>query len=460
MDNVMELYNLIIKLLHDKEKENEIRALFNNYHPYDAAEAFKLLTDQERQSLYDILDEETLASIFSYLDELVASDYIQELSFKQAAEVLNEMETDDAADIINEINEDSDASVFLNQLEDNVASSLIALSNHEEDTAGAIMSTNFIKIPSNSDVKKAMKILGEAASEYEVIDPLFVCDGDTLLGVLSLQDLIIARSPSSVNDIMDDNYIFASVDDDTIDVAKKITNYDIYALPILDNGKIVGIVTMDDAIDIASDSITDDYSKMATVTAEEIEESSMFKTIIKRIPWLLLLLVVSLLVSNITSSFEEVISKITILWFFNTMILDMAGNIGTQCLAVSVRKLGRNELSTFKWTVSHVVKEMLTNALISIAIGALSFLITLSFIFILKYNNSVNPYYASFVIALSLVITLNIAGFLGVIIPIILEKIHIDPAFASGPVISTLNDIVAILVYFGLATIFMNKILM
>lgn len=456
-----EIYELLIKYLHSPDSDKPLKEVFSDYHPYDIASAFTKLNDQERQSLYDIIDEETLGNIFSYLDESIALEYLKELSYKKGASVLNEMPLDDAIDIIKEMDEENQVEDYLSQMPEDDREIIEKLSTHEEDSAGSIMTTNFISISSNIDVKVAMKELGKKANDAEVVDPIFVVNSEnSLLGVLSLKELIIARSPCLVDDIMNTMFISCNVSDSTVDVAKKIRDYDIYALPILDNGKLEGIVTMDDAIDIATDEIAEDYNKMAGVVEEVTDNTSMIKSILSRIPWLVLLLAISLLISNITSQFEDIIKKITILWFFNTMILDMAGNVGTQTLAVSVRKLGRDELSSFKLTFKFLGREILTNFFIGVLISILSFAVSFIFIKLLGFDKEINILVTCLVISSSLFITMIITGLLGCVVPVFLNKIKIDPAVASGPLITTLNDIVAIVVYFGLASIFMNQILL
>lgn len=449
------------KILHKRDNQQEIKDVLKEYHPYDIAQIFDSLNDQERQTVYDNLSESEIADILSYIDEKKAATYIKEMSYEQGADVLNEMETDDAVDILHEMDNEKETSEYLEQMDSTDALELTYLSNHAENTAGAIMSTNFIEIPSSIDVKEAMHILGYSANDAEVIDSLFVCENEKLVGVLSLQDLIIARSPKNINEIMDTQYIYGNVDEDVVSITNKINDYDIYALPILDNGKLVGIVTMDDALDVASSAIEEDYSKMATISEDDSsEKQSFWKPIFKRIPWLVVLLVISLLISNLTSSFEEIISKITVLWFFNTMILDMAGNAGTQTLAVTVRQLGRNELKGSKNILKYIGREFLVILINSLVLGIISFGICNLFINLLGFSSDVNVFWTSLVIAMSLSIALILTGILGAIIPIIMDKIKMDPAIASGPLITTVNDIIALLVYFGLASLFMEKILL
>lgn len=454
-----ELLQLLIELLHQKDISEKLNEFIDEYHPNDIAKCLKELNSNERQSLYEYLSLDKLSEILSYVDEEEAASYLQEMSYSQGADVLNEMAPDDAADVLNEISDESDKTDYLDQMDEEHASTIEYLAKHDEDTAGSIMSTEFIIIQSGTDVKEATKILGYEAKEAEVIDPLFVCNGDTLKGVVSLQDLIIARTPLTVDEIMDENFVYGTIDEDIVSAAKKTTDYDIFALPILDNGHLKGVITMDDALDVAKDTIEEDYNLMAAVDTNE-DNQPFWKNVFKRLPWLICLLMISLLVSNITAGFEETISKITVLWFFNTMILGMAGNAGTQNLSIAVRKIGRNELDKGKEIFKYLMREALVGVLNALVLGLLCFGVTYLFIIILGFDSKVNSVMCAFVIALSLSVTLCVTSSLGSIVPIIMDKLKIDPAFASGPLISTVNDMLALLIYFSLATVFMDKILL
>ncbi len=455
-ENLLEIIKEAISSDNYQEKLNEI---FETYHPYDIASIFNELNDQDRQAFYETLSEEKLADIFEYIDEEDAAKYIQEMSYAKGASILNEMEADDAVDVLNELDDEEEENYLKHMDEEDVAT-LNYLKEKEEDTAGSIMTTNFITLDAAMDVKDAMKKVGYEANDAEIIDPLFVLDHDKLVGTISLKNLILARTPCKISDVMEANFIYGDVNEDTISITNKIGNYDLYALPILDEGKLVGIVTMDDALDVASDAIVDDYSKMATADAESESELPIWKNILKRLPWLVVLLIFSLLISNITEKFEGIIKNITVLWFFNTMILDMAGNAGTQSLAVSVRHLGRNDLDSGKKTFKYILRELLVTFIISLILGIISFGITFLFIIILKYNQSVNTVITSLVISSSLMITLLLTGILGSIVPILMNKAHIDPAVASGPLITTINDVLAMLIYFGLAYLLYDYILL
>ncbi len=452
----LEIKNLIEKIDVEKSPAN-LRKLLIDYHPYDLATIFKELSEQSRKLFYSTFDEKELADIFEYLDEEDAVKYLQEMNLQKASSVINEMEPDDAADVMSAM-EDDNMQSYLAEMPKEDAQELGELVKYDDDTAGSVMSTNYVELSTKMDVKDAMKHLISVANELEIIDPLFICENDILKGYIDLKDLIIARSPNKMEDIMNPNVISCEVNDDIGMVIKKIKDYDINAIPVTDNGKLVGIVTVDDAIDEAIEDIKDDYSKMVGVTSDIDETTNIFKNMLKRLPWLICLLVASLLISNITSTFEEVIVQVTIFAFFQSLVFDMAGNAGTQSLAVTVRSISKHEMDTKKGVFKHLGKELLTAVITSVILGILTF--GMCYLYLLIKNDKTVVYWlVSLIISGSLMISLLVTEMLGAIIPLFFYKIKVDPAVASGPLITTLSDTISIVIYFGLASLLLSHIM-
>lgn len=449
----------VLEFLSKEQNVAKIRAQLIDYHPYDLASIIKSLEKEQRLKIYQAFNNEELADIFEYLDEEDTVLYLEEMNIKKGAKVLTNMEVDDAADVLNEMDDDDLANAYLEEMNTADKDELNYLTTHEEDTAGSVMTTNYIEIDAKMDVRDAMRRLVKEADETEVINPLFVCEDGNLKGIIALKDLIIARTPNKIEDIMETNIISVQVDEDINAVTQKIQDYDIYACPVLDGEKLVGIITIDDALDEVVDDFVEDYGKMAGVTNDIDEKTSVFKNMMKRIPWLICLLIISLLISNITSQFENVIVTVTIFAFFQSMIFDMAGNVGTQSLAITVRSLGHHELDSAKQIFHHLWKELRVIVINSLILGCLAFGTSYIFMLINNDNQQLVEWLVALIIAGSMSITLTISGMLGSIIPIMLNKIKIDPAVASGPLITTLSDTISILVYFGLATAFMNIIM-
>ena len=452
----LEIKNLIEKIDVEKSPAN-LRKLLIDYHPYDLATIFKELSEQSRKLFYSTFDEKELADIFEYLDEEDAVKYLQEMNLQKASSVINEMEPDDAADVMSAM-EDDNMQSYLAEMPKEDAQELGELVKYDDDTAGSVMSTNYVELSTKMDVKDAMKHLISVANELEIIDPLFICENDILKGYIDLKDLIIARSPNKMEDIMNPNVISCEVNDDIGMIIKKIKDYDINAIPVTDNGKLVGIVTVDDAIDEAIEDIKDDYSKMVGVTSDIDETTNIFKNMLKRLPWLICLLVASLLISNITSTFEEVIVQVTIFAFFQSLVFDMAGNAGTQSLAVTVRSISKHEMDTKKGVFKHLGKELLTAVITSVILGILTF--GMCYLYLLIKNDKTVVYWlVSLIISGSLMISLLVTEMLGAIIPLFFYKIKVDPAVASGPLITTLSDTISIVIYFGLASLLLSHIM-
>lgn len=452
MNNFDQIYQLII----NTKDYNNLHNLLKEYHPYDLAQAFKKFNLEERNILYKYLPSEDIADIFEYLDETEVVEYLNEMDVTRGASILNDMETDDATDVINEMDE-NDAINIINKMDRADKEELNYLSTHREDTAGSIMTTNYIQIEGDWDVKDAMKHLISEANEAEIIDPLFVCSNNKLIGILELKDLIIARSPCKISSIMRSNYTYATTTDSVNDVAKIIQNYDLHALPVIDNLDLVGVITADDALDVIQDEATDDYNKIASIGNEIEGRYSVLKTLFSRLPWLIILLVLSLIISNVISAFEGIIKQVTVLVFFQTLILDMAGNIGTQSLAVTIRNISRGDLDQKGTIYKHFLKEIKITLINSILLGILAFIVCSIFLLI-RNSTDYNIYLISLVVSISMTIALILSGLLGAVLPILFYKIKIDPAVASGPFISTLNDLLSVVVYFSLAALMLGLI--
>lgn len=452
---------LIKKLIEQIKKENDLkklRKLIIDYHPFDVSKTFEVLSKDERIKIYKCLDYSEIALIFEYLDENLAIKYLEEMNVFEGTKIINEMAQDEAADILNEMSDGLDKRYLdnMSKLDSNHLNELI---KYEDDVAGSIMGTDYIEIEIGSTIKDTMKKLVSMAPVVEVIDPLFVVDNHKLIGAIELKKLIIARSYQSIDEITDYNVISCNAFDEISNVTKKFEDYNLLALPVTRDNLLVGVITIDDAIDEAVDDLHEDYDMMAGVKAETEGKTNLFSVVLSRIPWLITLLIVSLLISNITSKFENVIVEVTIFAFFQSMIFDMAGNAGTQSLAVTVRNISREELNTSKKIRHHLGKELLTSCLIGLILGSITFITSLLYMLITSKGIYVE-WLVALIISLSLMLSLIVTEMLGALIPIFFNKIKVDPAVASGPLITTLSDTLSILIYFGLASIFLNFIIM
>lgn len=449
----------IVKLFEENSDLKVLKELLSEYHPYDIAESIALLDDESRSKLHKIYTNEELAEIFSYISDEDTSEILEDISPKQIASIVNEMEPDDAVDMLQEMDDEEKFDDVLKLVDEDIRSDINSLSKYDDDTAGAIMTVNYVSVLSGSDIKLAMKNVVSLAPDVESFNTIFVVDEKgKLVGTIDLKKLIVSKSPCLVNDIMSQKFQFVNSTDSLDDVVKQIRDYDIYEMPVLEDGYLIGMITMDDAMDAFSEGNEDDYAKLSGLTEGEISQEGAMESVKKRIPWLAVLIVLNIFVSIIMALFTDTINSITILVLFQPLILGVAGNSGTQSLAVAVRKISNDELDTSKEVKNHLLKEMVTGLLQGIIVGVVTFVYTYLFLTISKNNDFPIPM-ISLVVAISVTVALSLANLFGALIPIIFYKIKIDPAVASGPFITTLNDILTVVIYFGLATLILFNFL-
>lgn len=438
------------KLIEQTTDLTELKSILDNYHPYDIAILFADLDDSDQEKIIKCYSDEEFAEILSYVEDEDASDILEDLPEEKAAAIINEMEPDDASDVLDEMEEDVVEKVTA-LLDEDLQEDIETLSNYEEDTAGAIMNTNFIKVLTGSTVKQAMKIVTAEAPDAETINTIFIVDEqDALLGVMDLKDLIVARMPKTVNDVMLENFVFADVLDDHDTIVKKVSDYDVKALPVLKDGKILGIITMDDAFDALTEEAEEDYAKLAGLTEDEESKESIFGSIKKRIPWLAVLLVLDIFIAMVISIFDKEIQGYPILAFFQASVLGLSGNCGTQSLAVAVRRISDGDLDNKHGVRKHILKELLQGLGTGVILAIVSFLMVFVMLTI-KKETEVAPYQMGLILGIAVLISVVLANFVGSLLPVIFYKMKIDPAVASGPFITTINDVVSVLTYFGIA---------
>lgn len=442
-DFILEIINLIENTNDNEKLIDEL----SQYHASDIADAFGELNDEQLIRLYDILPTEFLADIITYIDE--KERYLELMENEDVAEILDNMESNDAAEVLEELDEEDIEEI--NQLvEPETLEDINLVNSYEDDVIGSLMSTDYISINANSTIKEAMKIVVKDANDVENINVIYVVDKDEKYqGIISLRDLIRARSTDDLADIVKSSYPVLH-DYDLIDeINHDILDYELESYGVLDNeGKLIGIVNDETLIDLLEEDYKEDYAMLAGISEIEDTTEPIYKSVLKRLPWLAFLLVIGLLVSLLTSSFEEVIKDLITVVFFQSLILGMAGNAGTQSLAVTISKINDDEKKISKV----IFRELLTGFLNGVIIAVISFGLVLGFL-LLRQNSFDISLKTSLSVSISLIISMSIAGFLGAFVPYVLSKIKVDPAVASGPFITTVNDIVAIAIYYSLATL-------
>ena len=441
----------ILDIIHSGLPEAEMAERLSDYHENDIADALAGLTAAERQKLYAILGVDQVAEIFSYLDD--AEPYLKELPSKKAASVVSHMDSDDAVDALDDLEEEDKAKI-VHQLDKDAADDVKMLLSYPDDEIGSCMTTNYICIRSDMSVRQAMSELVKQAGENDNISTLYVVDeNEHFYGAIDLKDLIIARADEPLEKLIVRSYPTITDHEKISDCIDRIVDYAERSLPVVDeNGRLLGIITSADVVELVDDEMGDDYAKLGGLTSEEDLNEGVFQSVKKRLPWLVALLFLGMLVSSVVGAFESVVAVLPIVICFQSMVLDMAGNVGTQSLAVTIRVLVDENLTTAK-KLHLLWKEMrvgLVNGAL-LAVMALGFLGC--YIHFFKAYAWGQAFLLSGCVGVSLVVAMVISSLVGTIIPMIFHKIHIDPAVASGPLITTINDLVAVVVYYGLAMV-------
>lgn len=439
-----------LQMLVTDDQMESFRIKFLDMHPYDQALFFIEQPKKTRLQIYTYLSPEETADIMEYIELDDIKPLFTEMDPRFAAMVIAEMATDDAVDILNELEKDVVVSL-LTIMDDKNADEIKELLHYEEKTAGSIMTTELVAIDESKTVKDTMQYLRAEAPEAETIYYLYVVDEDKhLVGVLSLRDLIVAESDLRIADLMNENVLAVSVAKDQEEVARKIRDYDFLALPVVDfQNHLLGIITVDDILDVMDEEANDDYSKLAGVSDVDRPKDSALISAKKRLPWLVILLFLGILTASLIGQFESALEQVAVLAIFIPLIGGMAGNTGTQALAVAVRGLTTGDYGK-QGKIKLMARETVTGLINGLACGILITAIVYFW---------QNDFFLGLLVGLSIMATLVIATLTGALVPIIMDRLNIDPAVASGPFITTINDIISILIYFGLATAFMQYLI-
>ena len=444
----------ILDIIHSGLPQAELAEKLSDYHENDLADALADLTAEERRKLYAILGVEQVAEIFSYLDD--AEPYLKELPPEEAAQVVSHMDSDDAVDALDDLEEEDKEKIVhqMDKVDKDAADDVKLLLSYDEDEIGSCMTTNYIYIRKDMTIRQAMSELVKQAGENDNISTLYVVDeNERFYGAIDLKDLIVARAEDNLEKLIARSYPYVTDHEKISDCIDRIVDYAERSLPVLnESGKLLGIITSADVVELVNDQMGDDYAKLGGLTSEEDLNEGVFQSVKKRLPWLVALLFLGMLVSSVVGAFESVVAVLPIVICFQSMVLDMAGNVGTQSLAVTIRVLVDENLTTSK-KLHLLFKEMrvgLVNGAL-LAVMALGFLGV--YIHFFKAYAWGQAFLLSGCVGISLIVAMVISSLVGTVIPMLFHKIHIDPAVASGPLITTINDLVAVVVYYGLAMI-------
>ena len=452
-DYSKEIADLIAKKLSAKALKEEL----SKYHESDIAEVLPNLTKEERLRLYKILGDEQVSEIFAYLEDV--EQFIEELSSEKAADIIEEMDADEAIEILDEL-EDDRRQEILGLLDEDTAKDIRLIEHYDDDLIGSRMTTNFVTVNISSSIKDAMRSVVEQAAENDNISTIYVVDDDmTYKGAFSLRDLVIARNTTTIEKITITAYPFFYDDEQISQCIEELKDYSEDSIPILNReNKILGVITSNELVDVVDEELGDDYAKLAGLTQEEDLEEPLYKSVAKRLPWLTLLMVLGLVVSSWIGTFEYVITALPLLVIFQSLILDMSGNGGTQSLAVTIRVITANTL-THKEKLKLIFKEIRVGFLNGFIIGSVATVLCSLYVYFLKDMTYLNSLAIAGCIGVSLLSAMTLSSFGGTIIPLIFKKIKIDPAVASGPMITTINDLIAATIYYTLANLLLIQAL-
>jgi len=442
----------ILSIIQESTSPEKMREALEKYHDNDIASVVEELTREERARLLLAVGYEAMSDIVSYLDD--AGEYLSELDADAAADIIEQMDADEALEALEDLDGERRAEV-LERIEDKqVREELDMLGSYGEDEFGSYMSTNFIVIPRAASVKSAMRLLVEQAAENDNIHTLFVTNADdTLYGAIDLTDLIVARSEAVFEDLISTNFPFLFDTDSVSDNIERVRGYSEDLIPVISakDRTLLGVITARDVTEIVDEQLADDYAKLAALGGENEPNETLLKSIKKRVPWLIILLFMGLGVSAVVGLFEGVVAELPMIVAFQSLILGMAGNVGTQSLAVTVRAIGAEEEFRVGKQLGTIWREVRVALLNGLVLGAVSFLIVGVYLGALGGHDFAFTLAAAGCVGMAMCFAMTVSGFTGAAIPITLYRFGVDPAVASGPLITTVNDLVAVLSYYGLA---------
>lgn len=426
-----------------------------DYHENDIAAALELLGRDERMRLYSILGMDALAGVLEY----AGLAYLAELSIRKRVEILSRVETATAAEYLQALPK-AERNVLIELMDEDVRREITLLSSFDEDEIGSRMTTNYIAVSHGVSVREAMRQLIEQAADNDNISTLYVVDEEGMFtGAIDLKDLIIAREGTQLDSITMSSYPYVYANEQIEDCIERIKEYSEDSIPVLDaENKLKGVLTSQEITQLVDDEMGEDYAKLAGLSAEEDLKEPLRRSIGKRLPWLMILLGLGLAVSSVVGLFEHVVAHLTLIVSFQSLILDMAGNVGTQSLAVTIRVLMDEQISG-RQKLFLVGKEARVGLVNGLILGALSVLCIGAYLVLLKGQTAVMAFSVSLCTGAALLVSILLSSICGTAVPLAFKKMNVDPAVASGPLITTINDLVAVVSYYGLAWLLLIRML-
>lgn len=444
------LEQLYFKLKNELKKENlaNLEKFANDYHPEDIAKCLIELSEQDSLKFIVHLEEKTAGLIISHINSEYRADLLEKMDQNKLSEIVEEMSSDDATDIVSELDKKV-ATGLLSLSDEGSFKHISSLLKYPEDTAGGIMDPDFIWVKEDITCDETIQLIRDNVTYFKDVNTIFVSNKDReFVGFIKLSALIAAQPSSIIKNLMSTDIIAVDVNTDQAEVAEVVKKYDLTTLPVVDyHHHLMGIITIDDVVDIIEEENEEDALKMAAISQNE-SSKSVLKTAFYRMPWLLTCLVGTVLSGGVISLFESTLSSVLVLASFIPAIMGMGGNSGIQTSTLTIRNLVAGV--SLKKSKRHLIfQEVRVAAMIGLMCGSLAGI--MAHLFFQKG-------YFGIVVGISMFFSILVSACMGIMLPFVFERLSIDPAVASGPIITTMNDILALIIYLGLATCFIDML--
>ena len=446
-----EILNIQYQLKYAIEQHNvsEVSAIIAEMEAVDIAHFFEDLDTEDQKFLYDLMGNEQSAEMLLEIDENERKKFLSQLSSKEIAdEIINEIDSDDAADIIAELPEEQQDEIIQHLDDEEHAQNIVDLLRYDEDTAGGLMATELVKVNENLSIISAVKEMRKQAEDLDEVYSIYVVDDtNKLLGILSLKKLLTTSSSTRVSDVFNSKIQSVKDSEEAEEVARFMQKYDLFEVPVIDSlGKLVGRITIDDVMDFVKEETEKDYQLASGISRDVDSTDNVFNMTKARLPWLFIGMVGGLIGSRVLQGNQSALQNVPALMFFVPLIAATAGNIGVQASAIIVQGLANDTLG--KDTFKTLAKEISVSA----ASGLILSLIIFAFNLLINHHD----FTISMTISISLLAVIMVAAVIGTIVPIVLNRNKIDPAIATGPFITTSNDILGVLIYFSIAKMMLH----
>ncbi len=433
----------------EAEAADNILVLLADLHPADIAEIINGLDLDEAKYLFNLLNTGMASEVVTEIDENLREKILQEIDTQKIATIVDELDTDDATDIVSEL-PDTIAQEVLDAIDKEDSAEVKQLLKYPEDSAGGIMTSDFVYVNETASIKEAIEEVRKNAEEFEHIYYIYVLrDNDELVGIASLKSLLLNPLDTNVTAIISKDLITVNPEMDQEEVAEIMEKYDLVSIPVInENNIMLGRITIDDVVDVIQEEASEDIQKIAGLSDEQESADSIFHISRIRLPWLIIALVMELVAAIVLSSYESFMREVIIATFFIPVVMAMGGSSGTQAAIVMVRGLGVKEL-WLKDSLRKLSKEFGVALLNGIACGL--FLLIATYIFFPR--DEVSLHFA-ILLSISLLVIIVFSTMVGASIPVLLRKFNTDPAIATGPFVTTTNDILGLLIYLSFITMF------